>query len=45
MNGSHEAIDHGKIPWQKIKEDIGKTSKLAEGKAHVHNVVAYCNMR
>jgi hypothetical protein len=43
MNGSHEAIDR-KIPWQKIKEDIGKTSKLAEGKAHVHHVVAYCNI-
>jgi hypothetical protein len=43
MNGSHEASDC-KVPWQKIKEDIDKTSDLKKGKALVHYVVDYCNI-
>jgi len=43
MNESHEAIDCI-VPWEKIKEYKGKTSKSMEGKTPVHYVVAYCNI-
>jgi hypothetical protein len=49
-NGSHEATNC-KFPWDKIKEDIqnhkenkGKTSELAKGKAPTHYIVSHCNI-